>query len=84
MNLKHQILILGLGITITGCTAFPELEEAVTFSESQAGIKEFLSSDALQNITADMDHRQQDNYSAKLKALRNKADKLRVKDLSNN
>ena len=84
MNLKPQILILGLGITITGCTAFPELEEAVTFNESQAGITEFLSSDALQNITADMDHRQQDNYSAKLKALRNKADKLRVQDLSNN
>jgi len=84
MNLKLQILILGLGITITGCTAFPELEEAVTFSESQAGITEFLSSDALQNITADMDHRQQDNYLAKLKALRNKADKLRVQDRSNN
>ena len=84
MNLKLQILILGVGITITSCTAFPELEEAVTFSETQAGITEFLSSDALQNVTADMDHRQQDNYSAKLKALRNRADKLRVQDLSNN
>jgi len=84
MNLKLQISILGIGITITGCTAFPELEEAVTFNESQAGITEFLSSDGLQKITAGMDHRQQDNYSAKLKALRNKADKLRVKDLSGN
>jgi hypothetical protein len=84
MNLKFKILILGLGITITGCTAFPELEEAVTFSESQAGITEFLSPDALENITADMDHRRQDDYSAKLKALRNKAGKLRDQDLSNN
>ena len=82
MKFKLQVLILGLGVTTTGCMAFPELEEAVIFDRSQAKFKEFLSVDALQDITADMDLRQQDNYSAKLKNLRNRADDLRVQDLS--
>ena len=82
MKFKLQILILGFGVTITGCMAFPELEEAVFFDGSQAKFTEFLSVDALRDITADMDLRQQDNYSAKLKNLRNRADDLRVQDLS--
>ena len=84
MKFKLQILILGLGVTTTGCMVFPELEEAAAGGGSQAEFIEFLSVDALQDITADLDHRQQDNYSAKLKNLRDRADKLRVRDLSNN
>ena len=84
MIIKFCILSIGLACIISGCTSFPELEEAAPLDEPKAEFTEFLTSEMLNDITYSSSEKTQLINETKLASMRRRADKLRNQILADN
>ena len=84
MIIKFCILSIGLACIISGCTSFPELEEAAPQDDPTAEFTEFLTSEMLNSITYSSSEKTQPFNETKLASMRRRADKLRNQILAGN
>ena len=84
MIIKFCILSMGLECIISGCASFPELEEAAPLDNPTAEFTEFLTSEALNDITYRSSQKTQPFNEAQLTSMRRRADRLRNQILADN
>ena len=84
MIIKFCILSIGLACIISGCTSFPELEEAAPRDDPTAEFIEFLTSEVLNEITYRPSSKTQLFNEAQLASMRRRADRLRNQILADN
>ena len=84
MILKFCIMSMGITCIISGCTSFPELEEAAPLDDPTAKFTEFLTSEVLNEITYRPSPKTQLLDEAQLASMRRRADKLRNQILADN
>ena len=84
MIIKFCILSIGLACIISGCTSFPELEEAAPLDDPTAEFIEFLTSEELHDIPYMSSEDTQLFNEAQLASARRRSDKLRKQILADN
>ena len=84
MIIKFCILSIWLACIISGCTSFPELEEAAPQDDPTAEFTEFLTSEVLNEITYRPSSKTQLFNEAQLASMRRRADRLRNQILAGN
>ena len=84
MIIKSRILSMGLTCIISGCTSFPELEEAAPLDDPTAEFTEFLTSEELDDIPYKSSEKTQLFNEAQLASMRRRSNKLRNQILADN
>ena len=84
MIIKFCILSIGLACIISGCTSFPELEEAALQDDPTAEFTEFLTTEELDDIPYRSSEKTQLFNESQLASMRRRSDKLRNQILTEN